>query len=87
MRPRDLFEVSIRVIGLVVVAVQLPQLVSYFIDLLAVQPHAAGTPEAYGLVSPYVGFFSEALSTSFGLLLLFGGRIVTRVVYGRDRSN
>jgi hypothetical protein len=85
MRPRDLFEVAIRVIGFIVVLAHLPQLVNDLIELITLQPHAAGTPEVLD-GSSYVGLFSEAISASAGLLLLFGGRVVTRIVYGRDKN-
>jgi hypothetical protein len=91
MRPRDLFEVAIRIVGVLVVLVNLPAFVSALVEWLYLHPQPAGTPEAYGINAPpnsYVEMiFSDVISLSVGLLLLFGGRVVAHVIYGRDKSN
>ena len=79
MKPSELFEVCVRVIGLIAFLLSL----FHFANIVTFLP-VAGTGSGLDGPTRYAALLAApSVLLLAGLLFLFGGRTVTRIVFGR----
>ena len=76
MKPTDVFELIVRTLGLILIYHAASNILYPIFELLGLQIAAKNSPTVDWLIS--------AIYFGFGVMLLFGGRVVARFVYGRD---
>ena len=83
MKPRELFEVAVRIIGLIVAMAMLPQILSQLILIFSPPAPFHGLDGASGNISLV---FALLLVLLLAILFLFGGKVITRLVYGPEKT-
>ena len=83
MKPRELFEVAVRIVGLIGVLVCVPD--------AGIQTFYAihGAPQI-GIDAPVFSaarLLSPLIALLLALFFLFGGRLIARAVYGSEKSS
>jgi hypothetical protein len=81
MRGSDVFEVAVRIVGFLLVIISIVRMISLLPQLMPLPLHVyrmdgAGLPD----------LLQGAVIAALGLLLMFGGRAIARIVY-RPNSN